>query len=195
MDRLVQQLHAASDADKTVFAIAIAEKIIEKGTKSSDVLLIYALNLVSHARFEEAVRLFNKVLEYCSEVQKPWILDHIAKVEMERGNFSRALEVWTEASELAPEEATFLIFAASTAFKLNRKEESVSLAKKATQCSKGHVEEAWFNLGSYYSVELDYEKAVICYKNALEIDPEYDEAILRLKELKEVLDFEKKEKV
>lgn len=92
-----------------------------------------------------------------------------------------------QAHQLDPDDATYLIYAASAAFRRGDIERAESLARQATGCTDGSIDEAWFNLGGYLLSAKRYSEAADCYRRALEIDPDYDIAHERLRDVELIL--------
>ena len=190
MEELEVKLEKAVAESNDVLTICIAEKMIGN-TKNSKVLLHYASALKKQRRYDEAIKVFEKLLENCSEKCKPWLLHDLAEIESEKGKFKKALKIWLEAHQLNPKEATFLIFASTMAFRLGKFKKAEKLARMAANCQDGCIDEAFYNLGVYLTVQLAYKKALKCYEKAIEISPEYKDAIKRRDDLLETLKFEK----
>lgn len=94
------------------------------------------------------------------------------------------------AHKLLPNNATYLIFAGSVAFRRGDIERAQTLAKQATETSEGSIDEAFFNLGSYLLSARRYRESAECYRKALEIDPDYDIAKERLSDVELILKSE-----
>jgi tetratricopeptide (TPR) repeat protein len=104
-----------------------------------------------------------------------------------RGDFLNAERLFLEAHHLDPSDATYLIYAGSVAFRRGDIDRAQKLASKATDCTEGCVEEAWFNLGGHLLSEKRYHDAADCYRKALEIDPDYQIARQRLEDVELII--------
>lgn len=91
------------------------------------------------------------------------------------------------AHQLDPDDATYLIHAGSAVFQMGDIDRAIELARKATECSEGCVDEAYFNLGGYLLSNRQYREAADCYQKAIEIDPNYEIAKERLKDVELIL--------
>jgi tetratricopeptide (TPR) repeat protein len=56
--------------------------------------------------------------------------------------------------------------------------------RRALKCSKGCLEEVYFNLGGTLLGKRKYSEAIECYQEALKIDPKYKIAKERLDDAK-----------
>lgn len=100
-----------------------------------------------------------------------------------KGDHENAEAHFLAAHAIDPQEATFLIFAASSTFRYGDLKKATRLVTRATKCPKGCIDEAWFNLGSYLMATRRYLKAKSCYEMALSLDPKYEIAKTRLKDI------------
>jgi tetratricopeptide (TPR) repeat protein len=104
-----------------------------------------------------------------------------------QGDFLGAEKLFMQAHELDPDDATYLIYAGSTAFRRGDISRAEALVRQATRCSDGCIDEAWFNLGGYLLSTKRYCEAADCYRRALEIVPDYDSARARLSDVELIL--------
>ena len=62
-----------------------------------------------------------------------------------------------------------------------------ALYRRAVQCHKGCVDEAWYNLGLVLRALERYDEALECFGRALAIDPQYKDARLAKRDVAKVL--------
>ncbi|MEO7299776.1 MAG: tetratricopeptide repeat protein [Verrucomicrobiota bacterium] len=98
-----------------------------------------------------------------------------------------AEKMFMRAHRLDADEATYLIYAGSAAFRRGDLSKAKKLATKATKCSKGCIDEAFFNLGGYLLSARRYKEAANCYLKALKIDNNYEIAKKRLEDVELIL--------
>ena len=125
--------------------------------------------------------------KFISENRRYSVLAQRGHLLLHKGHFADAKAKYLDAYDLEPDEATWLIFAASAAFHLGDIEGAEQLARRATECSEGCIDEAWFNLGGYLLSQKRYEEARDCYRRALAIDPDYEIAKKRLSDVDKIL--------
>lgn len=173
----------------SVLAVALAEKLLNDGSENGWVLETYAANLIELGRCTDAEAVLDRAEKVSKKERLPWLIHRRALLEEHRGNYAVALELWKSANAMAPDEATFLIYAASIAFRLGNLMEAEELARMGTRCAEGCPDEAWHNLGRYLAAQKRYDEALFCHEKAIEIDPEYKIAIALRDELLQVLDI------
>lgn len=190
---LRERLKEADRQDQIILAICLAERLLAEGDSAGWIFEIYAINLIGIGRYADAEAALAKAEQLVPEKRIPWVIHRRAHLEKRRGNLQSALDLWKEAHSKLPEEATFPIYAASVAFRLGRLAEAEELARIGTKCPKGFPDEAWYNLGGYLAAQQRYEEALTCYERAIELDPAYEIAIGRRKELLEAFPKERSE--
>lgn len=107
----------------------------------------------------------------------------------EMGDHSGAEERYLKAHESDPDDASYLIYAGSAAFRQGHVLRAEAFARQATTCADGSPEEAWCNLGGYLLVQERYEEAKACYLKALAIDPDYAAPKQRLEDVKRLTEL------
>jgi tetratricopeptide (TPR) repeat protein len=90
-------------------------------------------------------------------------------------------------SQEAQEEAFFWVFRGGNLARLERFEEAAECHRRATQL-RGAVDEAWLNLGFVLRAQRKYDEALHAFRQALEITPDYPEALQAIAELAEIHD-------
>ena len=61
--------------------------------------------------------------------------------------------------------------------------------RNATRCTKGAVDEAYFNLGLVLRAQERYQEALACFEKAIELTPDYEEAIDAQRDAKKVIAY------
>jgi len=152
------------------------------------------LDLVTHeltfCRYQEAQAAIDHAEHVCPPKAMKWVLALRGHLSEGLGDFEAAIRHHLAAHELDPDEATFLIFAGSVAFKAGDTDRAIELATRATQCPKGCIDEAYYNLGGYLLAMRRYSEARDCYDRALEIDPTYAITRTRLEDVLRILALE-----
>ena len=184
---LLRMLEAADEADQVAFTRHLCEKVLDSEPDHSPTLIRYACCLIEIALYDQA----SSVLEHAEAVvpdghrhlvfaQRGHRLEHM-------GDYSDSEEQHLMAHELDPNDATYLIYAASVAFRRGDIQRAEDLALKAVDCPEGCIDEAHFNLGGYLLAHKRYEEARDCYLKALEIDSDYSIAKDRLSDVERIL--------
>lgn len=151
----------------------------------------YALRNVD--RFKDAKKALDRLLKLTgkSDDDISWYLCQMGRIYEDSGNFQKAIQWFDKANLANPEEATFLIYKGVMLLRLEKYDDSSEVLLKATHCSEGCIEEAFYNLGVVRIAQEKYEEAFICFEKALEIDSKYKEAKQQLKDMEKVLEIVK----
>lgn len=153
-------------------------------------LLELATHELTFCRYDEAKAAMDHAERFCPPKAMKWLLARRGQWSEGLGDRTAAIGHYLSAHELDPDEATFLIFAGSAAFKAGQADRAIEFATRATQCAKGCIDEAYFNLGGYLLALRRYSEARDCYLKALEIDPNYGIAQTRLEDVSRILALE-----
>ena len=180
MDAYTQEL--------TACVIELCHKHLQIYSKHGPAWLIYGEALYEMKRFSDAVEALQKAIALCPEEKQyqPYVwLGHVYK---DMGQYQQAESWYRKALTVAPpDDADFWIFLASNYFYMGDIQQAEENVRKAIVCSEGRRDEAYYNLGGYLLVQQRYEEAEQCYQHALELDPDYEVAKLRLKDVQQVL--------
>lgn len=163
---------------------------LETDPEDYQLLLELATHELTFCRYEEAKVAIDRAERVCPPKALRWVSVRRGDLSKGLGDFEAAIRHYLEAHELAPEEATYLIYAGSAAFKSGDTGRAIELATRATQCVKGCIDEAYFNLGGYLLALRRFVEARDCYVRALEIDPDYGIARTRLEDVSRILALE-----
>lgn len=72
-------------------------------------------------------------------------------------------------------------------------DKAAEILLSATKCSKGCIDEAFYNLGIVRIAQTKYKDASICFQKSLVIAPEYKEAKQQLKDVTQLFANARKE--
>lgn len=173
-------------ADEELYAsvIKLAESYLKDFPDDKNVLSTYSFSLRYLSRFDEAKQALLKAMELYTDKHKHygWLLFSMGQIYQNSGNFQEAIKWFEKAHKCIPEEASFLIYLGILNFRLEKYSEAEQILSKATICKEGHTDEAFYNLGAVLLSQGKYDEASECFQKALEIDPEYEEAKLALKD-------------
>ena len=182
-----QAITDADECDQIYLVRELCEAHLAKDPDDCWILEVYSRTLCSMALYAEAESAINRAEKHVSEKLMKWIVSRKGSIRECQGKFDQAETLFLEAHQLDPQEATFLIFAGSCAFRQGEIIRAEEFARQATQCERGAIEEAFYNLGGYLSCQKRYQEALDCYERALEIDPEYKIAAERLEDIRKVI--------
>ena len=184
---LFARIMDADDADQIAFARHLCERHLANYPDHGPTLVVYARLLISLGQYAPAQSTLDHAQEIVPPERLPLVLALRGDLLKQQGDLAGAEELYLSALELSPDDATDLIYAGSVAFRSGNLERAKEHARKATKCSEGCIEEAWFNLGGYLLSEQQYFEAADCYRRALEIDPDYQLAAQRLRDVELII--------
>lgn len=185
--KLLDLLREAEEADLVAFKRHLCEALLEDHPNHGSTLIRYACALIELALYDEADAALDKAEAIVPAERRHLVLAQRGHRLERLGDYSGSEEFYLKAHELDPGDATYLIYACSVASRRGDITRAKALARKATSCSEGCIDEAYFNLGGYLVVQKRYQEARDCYLRALEIDPNYSAARKRLADVDRVL--------
>ena len=184
---LLDALSEADTADQTAYGRHICETILSRYPDHCPTLVVHARFLIELSQYEEAAKALDHAETVVPDERRHLVLAQRGHLLEFMGDYSGAEELHLEAHELDPDDAAYLIYAGSAAFRRGDTFRAEELVRSALRCSDGCLEEAHFNLGGYLLAQKRYEEARDCYLRALEIDPDYSIAKKRLADVERVI--------
>ena len=181
------ELRATDEADQIGYARYLCEQYLQIHADHGPTWLRLAGHLISLAQYTAAESALDRAESLAPEVQLHRILTQRGHLHAAQGNFQTAKNLFLQAHKMQPQNATNLIFAGSMAFRAGEIDQARKLAQQATECTEGCIDEAWFNLGGYCLSAQQYREAEECYHRALKIDPEYEIAKERLRDVQLII--------
>jgi tetratricopeptide (TPR) repeat protein len=187
---LLDTLNKADEAGQVAYTRQLCEAILYRQPGHGPTLVRYARVLIESALYDEAAVILDQAESVVPVDKRHLILEQRGHRFELMGNFSAAEELHMKAHDLVPNDATYLIYAASAAFRRGDIHRAEELARKAILCRDGCLDEAYSNLGGYLLVQKRYSEARECYLRAIEIDSEYTIAKERLADVELVISRE-----
>jgi tetratricopeptide (TPR) repeat protein len=181
---------SADEKDQIGYTRHLCELYLKDHPDHVPTLIRYACNLISMAQFSAAETALDHAQPLTPKERLHLVLAQRGHLLEAKGDFLGAEDLFMQAHKLNPDDATYLIYAGSVAFRRGDIDRAQKLAGQATDCSKGCIDEAWFNLGGYLLSAKRYRDAADCYRKALEIDPDYGIAQDRLEDVELILHHE-----
>lgn len=186
---------SATKQDLNACVIELAEGYLKDFPNSQGGWDMYSFALFRIDRFKDAKKALYKSIELMHLTDEPetqrslaWLYCRMGDIYRDSGRLHKSIEWYQKAHETTPSEATFLIYKGVTFLRIEKFDEAVETFLKATNCEKGCVDEAFYNLGVAYLIQRNYSEAKLCFEKALEIDPKYKEAKQQLKDVIKVLE-------
>jgi len=184
---LYRAMQSADEKDQVGYTRHLCERYLQDHPDHVPTLIRYACNLISLAQYSAAQAALDHAQPIAPKERSHLVIAQRGHLLEAQGDFVGAEELFMKAHELDPDDATYLIYAASVAFRRGDISRAEALARQATSCSDGCIDEAWFNLGGYLLSAKRYRDAADCYRRAIDIDPEYDIARERLSDVELIL--------
>jgi len=166
------KLDKAVDLGNSGYARYLCEEILVENPEHGPTWHMLAQCLITFRQYEEATAALDRAEATSTRKQLHMLKAERGHLEMERGNFRQALDWYLQAHDLDPPDASYLIYGGSAAFHMGNSELAIDLARKATACPEGCIDEAFFNLGGYLFSQKRYGEARESYLRAIELDPE-----------------------
>lgn len=144
-------------------------KVIEENSKLLQCWILVASCDFELGNYSEALRSFRKA-ERLSP--KDWVIQtYIGIVQLELNRPKLAERTLRKSLELKPQAETYSTLCSSLK-KQGKTHKAVACLKSALKCDPNY-EEAYYNLGVYYSSQNQWVRAEKCFSKAIEIDPRY----------------------
>ena len=149
------------------------------------------------SRFDEAHRLLDEArAQATTREAEDWhefIFSARGHLEQRRGDFSQAEHWFARAIEAAPHRTQYHVFLGVLIFQRGEIERAEAIYRHAiatiTLAKGDEFDEIYANLGGVLVAQERYEEAAQCFERALEIDPDYEFAAIRLKDVRKLLKF------
>jgi tetratricopeptide (TPR) repeat protein len=185
------EIVSADDKELNACVIELSESYLKDFPDSHDAWLMYGFALYRTDRFKEAKKALIRTMKLTEESDDnlSWLFCRMGQSYEGSGKFNKAIEWYKKAHNLNPSEATFLIYQGVLSLRLGKYDEAAQILIKATNCSEGCIDEAFYNLGVVRIAQKRYNEALTCFEKTLEIDPKYKEAKQQLKDMKKVLEI------
>jgi len=184
---LLDALWEADAADQTAYSRHLCEVILNRYPDHGPTLILHAKRLIAFSHYEEATRCLDHAELVVPQALRHHVLAERGHLLGRMGDYVGAEEMHLKAHELDPDDATYLIYAGSVAFRRGDIFRAEELARRALKCPEGCLDEAHFNLGGYLLAQKRYEEARDSYLRALEIDPDYSIAKVRLADVERLI--------
>ncbi len=145
--------------------------------------------LIDLARHSEAEEAMKQAITMCPP-DKLWIpLADMGHLHRARGEYKAAAAWYRRAIDKVPDEASGHIFLGGVLARSGRFKEAETAHRAAIRCTQGRRDEAYLNLGLVLRAQERYDEAVLCFEQALKLDPKYAAARKALRDVKKTIWF------
>ncbi len=191
--KLLDELGYAEEAGHVALTRHLCEMVLAEHPNHATTLVRYASCLTDLSLYDRALIVLEQAERVAPLELRHLVIAQRGHLQMAKGDHEIAERYFMSAHELDPDDATYLIYAGTAAFAQGYIQRAEELARKASKCSVGCIDEAYFNLGGYLLAQKKFEEAEKCYIRALEIDPSYGIAQKRLDDLQRLREFQCKD--
>ncbi len=186
---LYEQMQDSFDNDCWALLLEMSKSHLNEHSDCEILWIYLGIAYTELYRFKEAEEALQRALSMC-DPNRLWLpLHRLGKLHTKQGHLERAAYWFQKAVESDPDNASGYIFLAEPLVRLSKLDKAKELYQRATECSKGAVDEAFLLLGGVLLCQGKYQKAKDCFVRSLEIDPQYELAKLRLTDVEAVLKF------
>lgn len=177
---------SAFDSDQAATVTTLAPLWLEKNP--DDVLVIhnYVEMLYQMTRYDEAQSLLLNAIERFEEAR--WTFySQLGSLFRYRGDLPSAEQWYQKAIDEKPDDAGGYIFKGAVQARQGKLHEAEATHRRATQCSKGAIDEAFQNLGLVLRGQGRLVEAVAYFQKAIELNAENYDAIEALHDVESAL--------
>jgi tetratricopeptide (TPR) repeat protein len=186
-EQQLEKLIAAFKEGLPALAIELSRKYLLKYPDDDVALLYFGMSLQSIARYEEARKVFEDAMCLFPDSKLYLVYRQVGLLYQDRCNLSEA-ELWFKrAIENCPHVAGNYIYLGAMLAKNGRLDEAEIYHRKAIACHDDCIDEGFLNLGYVLRAKGEHVEAYECFRQALEIDKDYELAKNALADLEKVL--------
>jgi tetratricopeptide (TPR) repeat protein len=177
----------ASNAGERAYALELGRELRRNDPDAAIWWLIEGGLLYEAGRYREAERVLHEVIQSASFKLLHQGLTKLGHLCRDQGRYDEAEKWYRKAIEGKSEDAgRHVVLGALLADKGDLSGAEVC-HRKATQCTGGCVDEAYLNLGYVLRAQERYGEALECFNKALEITPDYKQAIVGKSDMEKVI--------
>lgn len=188
-----REITTAVSQRRTISIIELCEDYMKDYPTQIVVWIYLADALADFSNYKKSQSLFLKAIKALKKIDAEKHLNMpyngLGELYERKGNYQKAIEWYKKASEIMPDEATYLIFIGVLYLRSGNFVEAEKYLEQASKCKEGHIEEAYYNLGIVLASQKRYKEALSKFEKAVEIDPKYKEAKFGIKDMEQVLIF------
>jgi tetratricopeptide (TPR) repeat protein len=172
-DRVSKAWTAAQHAT----ALELCRELLREFPDYSIGRVLQGVILYELARYQEAEQVLREAVRTLSLEQLPYAYAQLGHLHRDSGHYDEAERWYRKAIELDPDHAGKYVFLGALLAQKGDLRAAEECHRKATRCSKGCVDEAYLNLGLVLRSQERYDQALECFRKALELTPDYEEAM------------------
>ena len=182
-----ERLQKLADGPYAALAIQYARRFLARYPDHALAWTLFGTTLVEIARYHEAEQAFANALEFCPNGKRHIVLAYLGHMAREAGDYGQAASWYRKAIAAAPDDAGGHIFLGAVLAKQGRLSQVEAAHREATRCTYGCVDEAFHNLGLVLRAQERFEEAAECFREAIQLDPDYRAARRALRDVELVV--------
>jgi tetratricopeptide (TPR) repeat protein len=194
-ERRFEAVSEADEADLTRYKLLLTRDLIRDYPDYTPSYLQYAVALVEAGRYEEAESAIEEGMKCCPQDKLHFVYVQFGYLYEAKGDIERAIEWFKECVVPEPLDADYHSNIGQVLAKQGKFKEAEECYLTAIECPEGRIDEAYLNLGYVVRGQERFAEAIEYFEKALEIEPEFEKAMLALEDAKAALDYlEKKDR-
>ena len=139
------------------------------------------------SRFGEAMDALQRAQALAEPGRLVFVYCDTGELLRHRGDDAAAEAWFRKAIDHDADDAQGYIYLGAMLARRGRLSEAEGVHRRATQCRKGCLDEAWHNLGLVLRALERYDEALECFERAMAVDPQYKDARLAKRDVAKVL--------
>lgn len=164
--------------DHAATTVLLARRWLRAHPDDLRITLNYAEMLYRMTRYEEAICVYENALEYLEEGARWAIFNQLGRMYQYWGRPAQAESWFLKAIEIEPDELASHIFLGACQARQGKLKEAEATHRAATKWTDSSLlDEAYHNLGLVLRGQDRLSEAAECFRKAIEISPNYHDAI------------------
>jgi tetratricopeptide (TPR) repeat protein len=188
-DKTYRVMFDAWSAGEYAHALEISRELLREFPDFSLGWVLQGVVLYELARYEEAEQVLHNAIQSLPLEHLHHGYVHLGHLYRERGDYTNAEKWYRKAIDIEPDHAGRYVFLGALLAKTGDISGAEASHRKATRCSKGAVDEAYFNLGLVLRAQERYREALACFEKAIELAPDYREAITAKSDVEKTISY------
>jgi tetratricopeptide (TPR) repeat protein len=176
-------------AGENALALEVSRDLVRESPDFGFGWLIQGVVLYELARYDEAEKTIRYAIKLIPEESLGWAYTHLGTVFKYRGDYEAAERYYRKALELSPDNAGRYVYLGAVLAVAGNIEAAEQVHRDGTHCSTGRIDEACLNLGYVLRAQERYSEAFECFQKALEITPDYKEALAGREDVEKAIEY------
>jgi len=188
-EELYRTMSEAWHACEYAYALEISRDLLREFPDFDIGWLLQGVILYETARYDEAEKTLRHAVGLIPDRSLDYGYAHLGHLYKERGDYENAERNYRKALELASDNAGRHIFLGALLAKKGDLVAAEKVHRDGTRCPKGDIGEAHLNLGYVLRAQERYNEALDCFITALELAPNYEDALVAKQDMEKVLEY------